>query len=368
MHSFRVKLGHDAHPVYVGAGALEQTGRLARKAGLAAGRALIVTDANVARLFGERVTASLAESGFTARTLEVAPGEQSKSFATLEQVFDAMVEAELDRTSTVFALGGGVVGDLAGFAAATYMRGVALVQIPTTMVAQVDSSLGGKTAINHPRAKNLIGAFYQPRLVLADTSVLGSLPRRELLAGYAEIVKYGLIRDAEFFAWLEADGHRVCALAPEALRHSVLTSCAMKAEIVAGDEREEGDRALLNFGHTFGHALETETGFSSRLLHGEAVALGMVLATDLAVKLDLVGADDALRVRRHLADCGLPTRLAEIGLDGIPAERLLGHMSKDKKVRDGRITLILPRRIGDAFVMKNAPIEKLREFLTPAAA
>jgi 3-dehydroquinate synthase len=236
------------------------------------------------------------------------------------------------------------------------------------LLAQVDSSVGGKTGINTRTGKNLIGAFYQPRLVLADTSVLSSLPRRELLAGYAEIVKYGLIRDAEFFAWLEADGHQVCALAPEPLRRAVLTSCAMKAEIVAGDEREEGDRALLNFGHTFGHALEAETGFSSRLLHGEAVALGMVLAADFTVQLGLAAAKDALRVRRHLETGGLPTRLAEIGLTGIPADRLLGHMSKDKKVRDGRITLILPRRLGDAFVMKDAPIELLRDFLTVAAA
>ena len=189
---------------------------------------------------------------------------------------------------------------------------------------------------------------------------------RELLAGYAEIVKYGLIRDADFFAWLEAAGHQVCALAPEALRRAVITSCAMKAEIVAGDEREEGDRALLNFGHTFGHALETETGFGSRLLHGEAVALGMVLATDFAAKLGLVGAEDALRVSRHLAGCDLPTRLAEIGLKGVPADRLLGHMSKDKKVRDGRITLILPRRIGDAFEMRDAPVDELRAFLAEA--
>jgi len=266
------------------------------------------------------------------------------------------------------ALGGGVVGDVTGFAAATLLRGIDFVQIPTTLLAQVDSSVGGKTGINTRTGKNLIGAFYQPRLVLADTSVLASLPRREVLAGYAEIVKYGLIRDAEFFAWLEAEGHRVCALAPEPLRRAVLTSCAMKAEIVAGDEREEGDRALLNFGHTFGHALETETGFGSRLLHGEAVALGMVLATDFAAKLGLVAPEDALRVRRHLEDSGLPTRLAEIGLTGIPAARLLGYMSKDKKVRDGRITLILPRRLGEAFVMKDAPVEPLRDFLTAAAA
>jgi len=241
-------------------------------------------------------------------------------------------------------------------------------QIPTTLLAQVDSSVGGKTAINARAGKNLIGAFYQPRLVLADTSVLASLPRRELLAGYAEIVKYGLIRDASFYDWLEAEGPAVCALVPDALRRAVLTSCAMKAEIVAGDEREEGDRALLNFGHTFGHALETETGFSSRLLHGEAVALGMLLAFDFAVKLGLASGQDAGRARHHLTASGLPADLAAIGLRGISADRLIAHMGKDKKVRDGRITLILPRRIGDAFVMKDAPVDQLHDFLTKAAA
>src|SRR5207302_441217 len=229
------------------------------------------------------------------------------------------------------ALGGGVVGDVTGFAAATLLRGIDFVQIPTTLLAQVDSSVGGKTGINTGIGKNLIGAFYQPRLVLADTGSLASLPRRELLAGYAETAKYGLIREAGFFGWLEAKGNAVCALAPEALRRAVRTSCAMKAEIVASDEREEGDRALLNFGHTFGHALETETGFSARLLHGEAVGLGMVLAFDFAVRLGLVGEAESERVRRHLGMMGLPTQLAAIGLAGVPADRLLAHMSKDKK-------------------------------------
>jgi 3-dehydroquinate synthase len=265
------------------------------------------------------------------------------------------------------ALGGGVVGDVTGFAAATLLRGIDFVQIPTTLLAQVDSSVGGKTGINTRMGKNLIGAFYQPRLVLADTDTLSTLPRRELLAGYAEIVKYGLIRDAEFFARLETEGGSVCQLMPVPLRRAVMTSCAMKAVIVASDEREEGDRALLNFGHTFGHALEAETGFSARLLHGEAVALGMVLAFDFAVRLGLVGAAEAERVRRHLGGMGLPTQLSAIGLADEPAERLLGHMSKDKKVRDGRITLIMPRRIGEAFVMKDAPRGELRDFLAEAA-
>ena len=264
------------------------------------------------------------------------------------------------------ALGGGVVGDLTGFAAATLLRGVDFVQIPTTLLAQVDSSVGGKTGINSRLGKNLIGAFYQPRLVLSDTASLASLSRRELVAGYAETAKYGLIRDAGFFAWLEAEGESVLALDPTALRRAVVTSCRMKAEIVAADEREEGKRALLNFGHTFGHALEAETGFSDRLLHGEAVALGMALAFDFAVRLGLARAQDALRVRRHLRARGLPTELAAIGLRGTPPERLLSHMAKDKKVRDGHIALILPRAIGDTFLMRKAPVEELRAFLAEA--
>jgi 3-dehydroquinate synthase len=267
----------------------------------------------------------------------------------------------------LIALGGGVVGDITGFAAATLLRGIDFVQIPTTLLAQVDSSVGGKTAINTAAGKNLLGAFYQPRLVLADTGALATLPRRELLAGYAEIVKYGLIADAEFFDWMDAEGDRICDLDPAAINRAVLTSCRMKADIVAGDERETGDsRALLNFGHTFGHALEAETGFGDALLHGEAVALGMVLAFDFAVRLGIAPGQDATRVRRHIARLGLPCDLNAAGL-AHRADRLLAHMGKDKKVRDGRITLILPRRIGDAYVMREARPEDLRAFLADAA-
>ena len=319
-----VDLGDRGYDILVGPQLIERSGRemlpLMRRR-----HAVVVSDEIVAGYYFPALRDSLSDAGIAHHSVLLPPGEETK--------------------------------DLAHFG-----------KLAEDILAQVDSSVGGKTGINTRTGKNLIGAFYQPRLVLADTSVLGSLPRRELLAGYAEIVKYGLIRDAEFFAWLEADGHQVCSLAPEPLRRAVMTSCAMKAEIVAGDEREEGDRALLNFGHTFGHALEAETGFSSRLLHGEAVALGMVLATDFATKLGLIAPEDALRARRHLEACGLPTRLAEIGLTGIPADRLLGHMSKDKKVRDGRITLILPRSIGEVFVMKDAPIDPLRQFLAEAAA
>ena len=363
----RVKLGDRGYDILIGPQLIEGAGRemlpLMRRR-----HAIIVSDETVAGHYLAALRDSLSEAGIAHHAVLLPPGEETKDLAHFGKLAEDILAIGIERGSTLVALGGGVVGDLTGFAAATLLRGVDFVQIPTTLLAQVDSSVGGKTGINTRAGKNLIGAFYQPRLVLADTSVLGSLPRRELLAGYAEIVKYGLIRDADFFAWLEAAGHQVCALAPEALRRAVMTSCTMKAEIVAGDEREEGDRALLNFGHTFGHALETETGFGSRLLHGEAVALGMVLATDFAAKLGLVGAEDALRVRRHLAGCGLPTRLAEIGLAGVPADRLLGHMSKDKKVRDGHITLILPGRLGEAFVMKDAPLAALHDFLGAASA
>jgi 3-dehydroquinate synthase len=362
----RVELGDRGYDILVGRQLIECAGQemlpLMRRR-----HAVVVSDEIVAGHYLAPLRDSLSEAGIAHHAVLLPPGEETKDLDHFGRLAEDILAIGVERGSMLVALGGGVVGDVSGFAAATLLRGIDFVQIPTTLLAQVDSSVGGKTGINTRTGKNLIGAFYQPRLVLADTSVLSSLPRRELLAGYAEIVKYGLIRDAEFFAWLEAEGHQVCALAPAALRRAVLTSCAMKAEIVAGDEREEGDRALLNFGHTFGHALETETGFSSRLLHGEAVALGMVLATDFAAKLGLVAAEDALRVRRHLEDCGLPTRLAEIGLTGISGDRLLGHMSKDKKVRDGRITLILPRHIGEAFVMKDAPIHPLRDFLTEAA-
>ena len=363
----RVELGDRGYDILVGPQLIEGAGRemlpLMRRR-----HAIIVSDETVAGHYLAALRDSLSEAGIAHHAVLLPPGEETKDLAHFGRLAEDILAIGIERGSMLVALGGGVVGDVTGFAAATLLRGVDFVQIPTTLLAQVDSSVGGKTGINTRAGKNLIGAFYQPRLVLADASVLGSLPRRELLAGYAEIVKYGVIRNADFFVWLEAAGQQVCALAPEALRRAVMTSCAMKAEIVAGDEREEGDRALLNFGHTFGHALETETGFGSRLLHGEAVALGMVLATDFAAKLGVVGAEDALRVRRHLAGCGLPTRLAEIGLTGVPADRLLGHMSKDKKVRDGRITLILPRRLGEAFVMKDAPLEALRDFLGAASA
>jgi 3-dehydroquinate synthase len=366
IEKLRVQLGERAYDILVGPQLIERAGRemlpLMRRR-----QVVIVSDQSVADRYLATLTYSLSEAGITHHTVLLPPGEETKDLDHFGRLTEEILAIGIERGTMLVALGGGVVGDITGFAAATLLRGIDFVQIPTTLLAQVDSSVGGKTGINTRGGKNLIGAFYQPRLVLADTSVLASLPRRELLAGYAEIVKYGLIRDAQFFAWLEAEGSSVCDLMPEALRRAIMTSCAMKADIVAADEREEGDRALLNFGHTFGHALETETGFSSRLLHGEAVALGMVLAFDFAARLDLVPEDAALRVRRHLADQGLPTQLTQLGLNHTPADRLIAHMGKDKKVRDGRIALILPRRVGEAFVMKDAPLDKLRDFLAEAA-
>jgi 3-dehydroquinate synthase len=361
----RLELGPRSYEIVVGAGLIggagSEIGPLLRRR-----QAVVVTDENVAGHYLEPLRASLAAARIAHETVVLPPGEETKDLSHFGRLAEAVLACGIERGTMLVALGGGVVGDVTGFAAATLLRGIDFVQIPTTLLAQVDSSVGGKTGINTSLGKNLIGAFYQPRLVLADTAALATLPRRELLAGYAEIVKYGLIRDAEFFAWCERQGNALCALAAEPLRHAVLKSCRMKAAIVAADEREEGDRALLNFGHTFGHALEAETGFSSRLLHGEAVGLGMVLAFDFAVRLGLAAAAETERVRRHFAATGLPTCLADAGLAGVPAERLLAHMSKDKKVRDGKTTLILPRRIGDAFVMKDAPADELRAFLAAA--
>jgi len=362
----RVELGDRAYEILVGPRLIDSAAREIQPL-LRRRQVVIVSDQTVARHCLPQLHGSLSEAGIAHHTVLLSPGEETKDLDHFGRLAEEILSFGIERGTMLVALGGGVVGDIVGFAAATLLRGIDFVQIPTTLLAQVDSSVGGKTGINTRIGKNMIGAFYQPRLVLADITVLSTLPRRELLAGYAEIAKYGLIRDADFFAWLEAEGRAVCDLAPVALRRAIMTSCVMKADIVASDEREEGDRALLNFGHTFGHALETETGFSSRLLHGEAVGLGMVLAFDFAARMGLVASEEARRVRHHLDAMGLPTRLSTIGLASIPADRLIAHMSKDKKVRDGRIALILPRRIGEAFVMKDAPLGELRDFLREAA-
>ena len=274
------------------------------------------------------------------------------------------IDAGIDRDSTVIALGGGVVGDLAGFAASIVLRGIGFIQVPTTLLSQVDSSVGGKTGINTRHGKNLVGTFYQPGLVLADTAVLSTLPRRERLAGYAEVVKYGLIDDPAFFEWLETSGPAVVDCDPAAMRRAVVTSCSAKATIVARDEHETGDRQLLNLGHTFGHAFEAEAGYGGDLLHGEAVSLGMVLAFDMSVRLGLCSGQDAVRVRRHLEAVGLPVRPPA----GHSVEALLGRMRKDKKTRGGRVTFILARGIGQSFVARDVDLTAVEALLVDAMA
>lgn len=347
MRTFRVALGPDAHPVHVGAGALDRAGRLAREAGVAGGRALIVTDSNVARLYGARAVASLDAAGFAPRTLEVAAGEQSKSLATLERVFDAIAEAELDRNSAVFALGGGVVGDLAGFAAATYMRGVPLVQMPTTMVAQADSALGGKTAINHLRAKNLIGAFYQPRLIVADVATLESLPEREFREGLAEVIKYGAIMDAPMVEALERGLDAILRRDPAPLEEIVARSLRHKAAVVASDPREGGPRKILNYGHTLGHALESSSGYGN-FLHGEAVAIGMVAAGRLSQAFAGLAAAEAERLERLITQAGLPSAIPA----GWRGEDLVRAMRLDKKRSGDGIEFVLLDRLGHALTRK----------------
>jgi len=365
---YGVGLGDRAYEVVVGPGLIDRAGGLIAPL-MTGGRAAIVTDTTVADLYAGRLGASLSKAGVEPLVIAVPPGEAMKSFAGLEDLLDRLLDLELDRGDFIIALGGGVVGDLAGFAAAIYKRGIDFVQIPTTLLAQVDSSVGGKTAIDAPQGKNLIGAFHQPRLVLADLDALASLPAREMRCGYAEIIKYGLLGDAGFFAWLEANGASVLAREPAALAHAIGRSIEMKAEIVAEDEREQGRRALLNLGHTFGHALEAALGFSDLLLHGEAVALGSALAFRFALLSGLCPGDDARRARTAIAAAGLPTQLAEIA-GGLPlsAGDLVARMAQDKKARAGRIALILPRRIGETLVDANVDVGLLKTFLIEEGA
>lgn len=325
-------------------------------------RTVVVTDENVAALHLDTLKTALAHDGFAVDAIIMPPGEGSKSWAGLERLINDLLGLGVERGDVITALGGGVIGDLAGFAASILRRGVDFVQIPTTLLAQVDSSVGGKTGINTSHGKNLVGAFHQPRLVLADIDALGTLPARQMRAGYAEILKYGLLGDAAFFAWLEQSGSQVMAGDPAALAQAVVTSCRAKAAVVAADERESGRRALLNLGHTFGHALEAETGFSSRLLHGEAVAAGMVLAFELSARLGMCPAADAGHVRDHVRRAGLPVTAQDIGgpLDALSLRR---HMNQDKKVADGQITFVLAEGIGRAVLCKGVPDDILMTVL-----
>jgi len=363
----RVALGTRAYDIVIGRGLLASLGQ--RVAALKPGaKAAIVTDANVERLMLDATRAALAASKIDATQVSVAAGEGSKSIAMFERVCDALIAARVERGDVVVALGGGVVGDLAGFCAAAVRRGLDYVQVPTTLLAQVDSSVGGKTAINSRHGKNLIGAFHQPILVVADTALLDTLPPREFRAGYAEVAKYGMLGDAGFFAWLEANADDVFAGRAGAREHAIAVSCRMKAEVVARDERETGDRALLNLGHTFGHAFEAAVGFSDRLLHGEAVALGMSLAFDFSARLGLLPQADADRVKHHLGKVGLPTRISDVA-GGVPGvDGLMDLMAQDKKVKRGRLTFILVRAIGKAYVAPDVDPAAVRAFLADKLA
>ncbi len=323
----------------------------------------IVTDSNVAELWRARVEAALATGGFETAWHIVRPGEGAKSWSGLEALSDWMLAQGVERGDHVIALGGGVVGDLTGFASAICKRGCGFIQIPTTLLAQVDSSVGGKTAINTAAGKNLIGAFHQPGLVLADMDLLGTLPPREMRAGYAEVIKYGILGDAEFFAWLEDHGPAVIERDPAALEHAVATSVSAKARIVAEDERETtGTRALLNLGHTFGHALEAETGFSDALLHGEAVALGMVLAARYSARRGHLSSKDADRIAKSIADAGLRAEISALGLS-CDGQKLADHMLHDKKMDAGTLPFILLSAIGDAYLAHDVALPDIAAFL-----
>ena len=361
-----VALGTRRYDIVIGRGTVAELGT--RIAGLRPGAAVaLVTDEAVARHHLANVQDALTEAGLRAVPITVRAGEASKSWRVLERVCDEILAARIERSHLVLALGGGVVGDLAGFAAAIVRRGVDVVQVPTTLLAQVDSSVGGKTGINAAQGKNLIGAFHQPILVIADTALLDTLPPRDMRAGYAEVVKYGLLGDAGFFTWLEANWREVFA-GGAARDHAVATSCRMKAAIVARDEREHGDRALLNLGHTFGHALEAGAGFSERLLHGESVAIGTALAFAFSARRGLIDPTETERVTRHLREVGLPTRIADIPGKIPGADGLMDLIAQDKKVRGGRLTFILNRGIGQSFVAPDVDAADVRAFLTEKLA
>ncbi|MGL4636598.1 MAG: 3-dehydroquinate synthase [Beijerinckiaceae bacterium] len=362
-HIVRVDLAGRSYDIIIGRGVLQEAGthirRIAPKA-----RVAIITDETVAKLHLPALQASLDAAGIASSHCILPAGERTKSFASLETVCDAILEARLERGDIVIALGGGVIGDLTGFAAAIVRRGMQFLQIPTTLLSQVDSSVGGKTAINSPRGKNLIGAFHQPVLVLADTALLDTLPLREFRAGYAEVVKYGFLGDAAFFNWLEAGNwQKVFDGGPER-EEAVRISCAAKAAIVARDETEQGDRALLNLGHTFGHALEAAVGYDgSRLVHGEAIAIGMRLAFDFSREQGFCQGQDSVRVRQHLAHVGLPTKLDQVPGGVGTAISLLDAIRQDKKVSRGALTFILAKGIGQSFIAKDVDANTVLDFL-----
>ncbi len=361
----RVPLGDRAYEVRIGRGLTDRVGAEVRPF-LRRSRVAVVTDVTVAALHLDRLVAGLGMAGFSADVLTLPEGEKTKSWKGLERVVEWLIEREVARDDTVIAFGGGVIGDLTGFAAAILRRGVGYVQLPTTLLAQVDSSVGGKTAINSPLGKNLIGAFHQPRLVLADIDLLASLPERDFRAGYGEVAKYGLLGDAEFFDWLEANASSLGKRDAAALTRAVKRSCEMKAAIVAADETEQGERALLNLGHTFCHALEAATDYSDRLLHGEGVAVGCLLAFELSSALGLCAQETPSRVAAHFDAMGLRSRIVQIPGELPDARALIALMGQDKKVRDGRLAFVLAHDIGSAFVARDVNLAVVERVLEAA--
>jgi 3-dehydroquinate synthase len=360
MKTLTVDLGDRSYPIHIGRGLLD-LGRLIASH-LPQQRAAIVTNTTVAPLYLDRLTAALEAEGVACLPIVLPDGEAYKNWETLNLVFDALLTARAERKTTLVALGGGVIGDIAGFAAACYQRGVPFVQAPTTLLSQVDSSVGGKTGINHPLGKNMIGAFYQPQVVVADTDTLDTLPDRELSAGLAEVIKYGVIGDPALFAWLEAHMDALIARDKDALACAIFESCRNKAEVVAADEKEAGRRALLNFGHTFGHAIEAGMGYGN-WLHGEAVAAGMVMAARASRRMGLIGTEDVERLTALLVRAGLPVDAPDLGVASY-----MNAMGVDKKVEAGRIRFVLLRRLGEAFLSADVPSEVLEEVLTPNRA
>jgi 3-dehydroquinate synthase len=350
MRTLTVELGERSYPIYIGAGLIERAELVAQH--LPQKRVALVTNTTLRPLYLESFSAALRAAGVDVIPIVIPDGEAHKNWQTLNTIFDSLFENRCERRTTIVALGGGVVGDLAGFAAAVYQRGVPFIQVATTLLAQVDSAVGGKTAINHPQGKNMIGAFYQPRAVIADTDTLGTLPQRELAAGLAEVIKYGFIRDLEFFEWLETHIDNLVAREPEALAYAIERSCRNKAEVVALDERESGVRAHLNFGHTFAHAIEAGTGYGT-WLHGEAVAAGMVLAAQLSQRMGYLQPQEVERVIAILTRAGLPVNAPDLGV-----ERYVELMGHDKKVEGGKLQFVLLKTLGAAFV-STAPQDAL---------
>ena len=349
-----VALGDRSYPIYIGSQLIDRSGTLLSPL-IRHRSTFIVSDENVAPHYLNRLRTALDEASIKSATLVLPAGEATKDYTHLQHVINAFLDGKVERSTAAIALGGGVIGDLTGFAAAVTLRGIDYVQIPTTLLAQVDSSVGGKTGINTAQGKNLVGSFHQPIAVIADIETLKTLPDRELRAGYAEVCKYGLLGDAEFWQWLETNGANVLAGEPQAVSYAVKTSCATKARIVAQDEKEAGRRALLNLGHTFAHALEAELGYTGHLLHGEAVAIGTLMAFELSVKMGLCPAEDARRVRSHFEQMRLTTAPPE-DAKSLEIDVLINHMAQDKKVKDGKLTFVLVRSIGQAFLTQDVAL------------